>query len=159
FMGRTDQQVKIRGYRIELGEIEQQLLKHPVIRETAVLAHQDPQGNGALCAYVVAEGEAVWTAATVRDWLEAELPDYMIPAYVVQLDQLPLTSHGKLDRKALPEPDHHLPAGPETEAPRNEVERLLVEVWRDVLNMEELGINHQFFVSGGDSIKALQIGS
>ncbi|MCP1426503.1 bacitracin synthase 3 [Paenibacillus xylanexedens] len=159
FMGRTDQQVKIRGYRIELGEIEQQLLKHPAIRETAVLAHQDPQGNGALCAYVVAEGEAVWTAATVRDWLEAELPDYMIPAYVVQLDQLPLTSHGKLDRKALREPDHHLPAGPETEAPRSEVERILVEVWRDVLNMAELGINHQFFVSGGDSIKALQIGS
>ncbi len=159
FMGRTDQQVKIRGYRIELGEIEQQLLKHPAIREAAVLAHQDPQGNGALCAYVVTEGETVWTAATVRDWLEAELPDYMIPAYVVQLEQLPLTSHGKLDRKALPEPDHHLPAGPETEAPRSEVERILVDVWRDVLNMEELGINHQFFVSGGDSIKALQIGS
>ncbi|AIQ12433.1 non-ribosomal peptide synthetase [Paenibacillus durus] len=157
FMGRADQQVKIRGYRIEPGEVEQQLLKHPAIREAVVIAHEDRQGVSSLCAYLISDD--VWTTTAVRELLEAELPEYMIPAYVIQLEQLPLTSHGKLDRKSLPEPDRSLRSGPDYEAPRNEVEEKLVSVWREVLGIEDIGINHQFFVSGGDSIKALQIGS
>ncbi|AIQ12432.1 non-ribosomal peptide synthetase [Paenibacillus durus] len=157
FMGRADQQVKIRGYRIEPGEVEQQLLKHPAIREAVVIAHEDRQGVSSLCAYLISDD--VWTTTAVRELLEAELPEYMIPAYVIQLEQLPLTSHGKLDRKSLPEPDQSLRSGPDYEAPRNEVEEKLVSVWREVLGIEDIGINHQFFVSGGDSIKALQIGS
>ncbi|WP_139487923.1 non-ribosomal peptide synthetase [Brevibacillus dissolubilis] len=155
FLGRIDHQVKIRGYRIELGEIETQLLKAPTIQEAIVIAREDKDNNNYLCAYIISEKE--WTAADVREWLESELPDYMIPAYVVQLERWPLTPNDKVDRKALPEPDRSVSTGTSYEAPRNDVEEKLVEVWRDVIGVADIGINHHFFVSGGDSIKALQI--
>ncbi|MGX5439997.1 non-ribosomal peptide synthase/polyketide synthase [Bacillus thuringiensis] len=155
FIGRIDHQVKIRGYRIELGEIESQLLKHQDIREVVVVAKEDQENHTYLTAYIVSE-KAI-SSPKIREFLEKELPDYMIPSYFVQLDQLPLTSNDKVDRKALPEPDRSGQSGIEYEEPRNEVETQLVEVWRDILGIEDIGINHHFFVSGGDSIKALQI--
>ncbi|HDX9649186.1 TPA: amino acid adenylation domain-containing protein, partial [Bacillus cereus] len=155
FIGRIDHQVKIRGYRIELGEIESQLLKHQDIKEVVVVAKEDKKNHTYISAYIVSE-KAI-SSAKIREFLEKELPDYMIPSYFVQLDQLPLTSNDKVDRKALPEPDRSSQSGVEYEAPRNEVETHLVEIWRDILGIEDIGINHHFFVSGGDSIKALQI--
>ncbi|MEC1536488.1 non-ribosomal peptide synthase/polyketide synthase [Bacillus sonorensis] len=155
FLGRIDHQVKIRGYRIELGEIENQLLKHDNIEEAAVIARTGKDNNDYLCAYIVSQKQL--TATEVSEWLEKELPHYMIPAYVVKLDKLPLTSNDKVDRKALPEPDMSIGTGAEYEAPRTDIEAALVEIWRDVLGAGDIGISHHFFASGGDSIKALQI--
>ncbi|MCY8372394.1 non-ribosomal peptide synthase/polyketide synthase, partial [Bacillus haynesii] len=155
FLGRIDHQVKIRGYRIELGEIENQLLKLDKIDEAAVIARKDDDNSHYLCAYIVSKED--WTSTEISEWLEKELPHYMIPAYFVRLDKLPLTSNDKVDRKALPEPDRHVATGAEYEAPRNDTEAKLVDTWRDVLGAGDIGISHHFFAAGGDSIKALQI--
>ncbi|PEU19965.1 non-ribosomal peptide synthetase, partial [Bacillus wiedmannii] len=155
FLGRIDHQVKIRGYRIELEEIESQLSAHQDIEDVVVIARKDKENNQYLCAYIISE--KVLRARDIREYLEQGLPDYMIPAYFVKLDKLPLTTNGKVDRKALPEPDGSIDTGVEYEAPRNEVEEKLVEIWRSIIGVEDIGINHNFFVSGGDSIKALQI--
>ncbi|MDI3411492.1 amino acid adenylation domain-containing protein [Bacillus sonorensis] len=146
FLGRADHQVKIRGYRIELGEVENQLLRHEDIKEAAVLARKDQNQNRYLCAYITAEEDL--TAEAVRQFLEKEIPDYMLPSYIVKLDELPYTSSGKIDRKALPEPGGNLSAGTELEPPRNEIERKLVQIWREILGAEDIGISHHFFASG-----------
>ncbi|MEC1617970.1 non-ribosomal peptide synthetase, partial [Bacillus haynesii] len=155
FLGRADHQVKIRGYRIELGEVEQQLLTHEKIKEAAVIAGKDQNGSSYLCAYFASDQEL--PAADVRQFLEREMPDYMIPSYFVKLDRLPRTSSGKVDRNALPEADGTLIDGTRYDPPRNEIERKLVQVWREILGIEDIGISHHFFAAGGDSIKALQI--
>ncbi|WP_339226903.1 bacitracin non-ribosomal peptide synthetase BacA [Bacillus sp. FSL K6-0972] len=155
FLGRADHQVKIRGYRIELGEVEQQLLTHEKIKEAAVIAGKDQNGSSYLCAYFASDQEL--PAADVRQFLEREMPDYMIPSYFVKLDRLPRTSSGKVDRNALPEADGSLIEGTRYDPPRNEIERKLVQVWREILGIEDIGISHHFFAAGGDSIKALQI--
>ncbi|MCY8742181.1 non-ribosomal peptide synthetase, partial [Bacillus haynesii] len=155
FLGRADHQVKIRGYRIELGEVEQQLLTHEKIKEAAVIAGKDQNGSSYLCAYFASDQEL--PAADVRQFLEREMPDYMIPSYFVKLDRLPRTSSGKVDRNALPEADGTLIEGTRYDPPRNEIERKLVQVWREILGIEDIGISHHFFAAGGDSIKALQI--
>ncbi|MFT0800286.1 hypothetical protein VSK91_02280 [Bacillus swezeyi] len=151
FLGRIDHQVKIRGYRIELGEIENQLLKHDNIEEAAVISRTNDDDSHYLCAYIVSKKEL--TATEISEWLEKELPHYMIPAYFVRLDQLPLTSNDKVDRKALPEPARHVGTGAEYEPPRNETEAKLVDIWRDVLGAEDIGINHHFFAAGGDRLR------
>ncbi|MEB3130340.1 bacitracin non-ribosomal peptide synthetase BacA [Bacillus paralicheniformis] len=157
FLGRADHQVKIRGYRIELGEVEQQLLTHEKIKEAAVIAGKDQNGNSYLCAYIASDKEL--PAADVRQFLEREMPDYMIPSYFVKLDRLPRTPSGKVDRSALPEADGNVNVmeGTRYDPPRNEIERKLVQVWREILGAEDIGISHHFFAAGGDSIKALQI--
>ncbi|BCE07341.1 non-ribosomal peptide synthetase [Bacillus paralicheniformis] len=155
FLGRADHQVKIRGYRIELGEVEQQLLSHEKIKEAAVISGKDQNGNSYLCAYFASDQEL--PAADVRQFLEREMPDYMIPSYFVKLDRLPRTPSGKVDRSALPEADGNLIEGTRYDPPRNEIERKLVQVWREILGAEDIGISHHFFAAGGDSIKALQI--
>ncbi|MEC1022070.1 bacitracin non-ribosomal peptide synthetase BacA [Bacillus paralicheniformis] len=155
FLGRADHQVKIRGYRIELGEVEQQLLTHEKIKEAAVIAEKDQNGNSYLCAYIASDKEL--PAADVRQFLEREMPDYMIPSYFVKLDRLPRTPSGKVDRSALPEADGNSIEGTRYEPPRNEIERKLVQVWGEILGAEDIGISHHFFAAGGDSIKALQI--
>ncbi|MDW6053303.1 bacitracin non-ribosomal peptide synthetase BacC [Bacillus paralicheniformis] len=155
FLGRIDHQVKIRGYRIELGEIENQLLKLDKIDEAAVIARKDDDNSDYLCAYIVSKED--WTSTELSEWLEKELPHYMIPAYFVRLDKLPLTANDKVDRKALPAPDRHVATGAEYEAPRDDTEAKLVDIWRDVLGAGDIGISHHFFAAGGDSIKALQI--
>ncbi|HLP48644.1 MAG TPA: condensation domain-containing protein, partial [Candidatus Kapabacteria bacterium] len=151
FLGRIDHQVKIRGYRIELGEIENALSGHPDIKEAVVTA-----GNNALCAYIVCRTKL--GPAELSEYLAKQMPDYMIPAYFVNLEKIPLTSNGKVDRRSLPVPGGDGPD--ETGAyipPRNEIEKTLVNIWQKVLGREKVGINQDFFAIGGDSIKSIQI--
>ncbi|MBZ9636378.1 non-ribosomal peptide synthase/polyketide synthase [Clostridium sp. FP1] len=152
FLGRIDYQVKIRGFRIELGEIESQLLYYDAIKEAIVIDREDENGTKYLCAYLVAEKEL--TVGELRSYLSQNLPEYMIPSYFVQLEKMPLTPNGKIDRKALPKPDGSIVTGTEYEAPRNEVEEKLVAIWKDVLAAERVGINDNFFELGGHSLKA-----
>jgi len=152
FLGRIDNQVKIRGYRIELGEIENKLLSYTAINEAVVIAKADNSENKYLCAYIVVQKEL--TVREIREHLAQNLPDYMIPSYFIQLDKLPLTSNGKIDRKALPEPDGNIFTGAEYEAPRNSVEEKLAEIWQDILKAEKISINDSFFELGGHSLKA-----
>ncbi len=155
FLGRIDHQVKLRGYRIELGEIENKLLKHNAIKEAIVIVKVNQKGSKNLCAYLICECEV--SIAELREHLAKELPDYMIPSYFIYLDEIPLTVNGKVDRKALPEPDGNINLGTEYVAPTNEIEMKLASFWREVLGLEKVGINDNFFELGGDSIKAIQI--
>jgi amino acid adenylation domain-containing protein/non-ribosomal peptide synthase protein (TIGR01720 family) len=156
YLGRSDHQVKLRGFRIELGEIEASLCQHPQVRE-AVVVPCGAAPRQTLAAYVVAR-RAPLTAAGLRDWLVARLPDYMVPAHFVSLDRLPLTSNGKVDRQALPEPgDAHLVSTTAYVAPRTGVEHQLVAIWQEVLGVDTIGIEHNFFELGGHSLTAMQI--
>ena len=157
YIGRIDHQVKIRGFRIELGEIESQLLKNEEIKEAAVIDREDVQGNKYLCAYIVSEREI--TVPELRKNLSQRLPDYMIPAYFMQLTKMPLTPTGKVNRKALPEPDGEINTGVEYAAPRNATEEKLVNIWKEVLGVEKLGIDEDFFTIGGHSLKAIKMAS
>ena len=156
FLGRIDHQVKIRGYRIELGEIENTLLKHESIRESVVIAREDQNENKYLCGYIVADEKI--HVSELRNYLKKDLPEYMMPSYLLQLDEIPITPNGKIDRKALPEPEGNINSSVEYEAPTNEIEKALVNIWKEVLSTKkEIGINDSFFEIGGDSIKAMQI--
>ena len=155
FLGRIDHQVKIRGFRIELGEIETELLKYPSVKEAAVIDKEDQQGEKYLVAYYVTDDEL--TSNELREHLLKELPEYMVPSYMIRLDCMPLTSNDKIDRKALPEPDYSIDTGAVYIAPRNDKEAILAKVWQEVLKAERIGIRDNFFNLGGDSIKAIQI--
>jgi tyrocidine synthetase-3 len=152
FLGRIDNQVKIRGFRIELGEIESRLLKHELIKETVVVAKEDAQGGKYLCAYLVAKEEL--TIVELREHLSKVLPDYMIPSYFIRLERMPLTSNGKIDRKALPEPDGSINTGVEYVTPANDMEEKLALLWQDILGLERVGTRDNFFERGGHSLKA-----
>ncbi|WP_413004018.1 amino acid adenylation domain-containing protein [Paenibacillus sp. 1P03SA] len=156
YMGRIDHQVKIRGYRIETGEIEEQLLKIPSVQETIVIAREEESGLQ-LCAYVV--GDQSLTIGELRTALAQNLPGYMIPAHFVQLPKMPLTPNGKIDRKALPDPQGNALGGGEYVAPRTEAEQALADVWKAVLNTSRVGVTDHFFELGGDSIKSIQVSS
>jgi len=155
FLGRADQQVKVRGYRVEPGEIEAALLGHASVRGCAVVA----RGEGAarhLVGYVVGEGAADFVA--LREHLRERLPAYMVPSQFVALEALPLTPSGKVDRKALPEPGGERPAVEADYAePRNETERLIAGVWKEVLGLERVGVHDNFFDLGGHSLLATQV--
>ncbi|HVR95612.1 MAG TPA: non-ribosomal peptide synthetase, partial [Thermoanaerobaculia bacterium] len=153
FLGRLDHQVKIRGLRIELGEIETVLGQHPAVREAAVLAREDRPGDKRLVAYVVT-GEAALAVEDLRAFLGERLPGYMVPAAFVLLDALPLTSNGKVDRRALPAPE--LEPVQDFVAPRNPVEQVLAGIWREVLQVERVGVLDDFFELGGHSLRAVQ---
>ncbi len=164
FLGRIDNQVKIRGYRIELGEIEAVLGQHPAVREAIVLAREgsskdstgSPTTDKRLVAYVVAPSNT--STNELRSFLKQKLPDYMIPSAFVFLDALPLTPNGKLDRKALPAPDQSRPELEETlTAPRNPVEEIVASIWAEVLKLEKVGIQDNFFDLGGHSLLATQV--
>ncbi|MGN8231421.1 non-ribosomal peptide synthetase, partial [Paenibacillus polymyxa] len=142
YKGRIDAQVKIRGYRIELGEVETQLLKLEAVQEAVVIAREDEQGQKQLCAYVVADGEVV--ASELRSALSQKLPGYMVPSYLVQLEQMPLTPNGKIDRKALPAPEGSLQSGADYVAPRTWVEVKLAQIWQDVLGLAQVGVKENF---------------
>ncbi|PEU19242.1 MULTISPECIES: non-ribosomal peptide synthetase [unclassified Bacillus (in: firmicutes)] len=154
YVGRIDEQVKIRGFRIEPEEIANHLLEHPSIRETVVIDHMNEQGQAYLCAYVVAN--QIWTVTELRAHLGRTLPDHMIPAFFVELDHIPLTLNGKVNRKALPIPSG-VSLSTEYVAPRNKKETILAKIWKEVLELEEVGIKDNFFELGGDSIKSIQI--
>ncbi len=159
FLGRTDQQVKIHGFRIELGEIEAALTTHPAIREAAVLARHVPHlpGDQHLVGYIVAKPEQTLEPEALRQFLASRLPDYMVPTTYMQLDRLPTTPNGKIDRRALPVPSSSTLQRAEYVAPRNAVEQQLATIWADVLRLEQVGINDNFFEIGGDSILSIQI--
>jgi amino acid adenylation domain-containing protein len=160
FLGRTDQQVKIRGFRIELAEIENHLVKHDQIKEALVIARQGTAADKYLCAYIVPAKEKELSPLQLRKFLQDRLPGYMIPAYFIFLDGFPLTPNGKIQRQALPDPGTEYPGTDvQLAAPRNAVEEKLVEIWAAVLNRNNVGIDDDFFVVGGDSIKAIQVAS
>ncbi|WP_149094049.1 non-ribosomal peptide synthetase [Paenibacillus terrae] len=155
YKGRIDAQVKIRGYRIELGEVEAQLLKLEAVREAVVIAREDEQGQKQLCAYVVTHGDVA--ASELRSALSQELPGYMVPSYFVQLEQLPLTPNGKVDRRALPQPEGSVSSGAEYVPPQNQLQVQLVSIWKDVLELERIGIKDNFFEAGGHSLRATHV--
>ncbi|MBE4753751.1 amino acid adenylation domain-containing protein, partial [Corallococcus sp. ZKHCc1 1396] len=158
YLGRLDFQVKVRGLRIELGEIESALERHPQVRQAVVVVREDSPGDKRLVAYLVSPAsQQPLSAADVRDFLKQQLPEYMLPAAFVLLDSLPLTSSGKVDRKALPTPDGALTASVEYVAPRNETEQQLCDIWAQVLGLKLVGIHDNFFELGGDSIISLQV--
>ncbi|MEM7049901.1 MAG: amino acid adenylation domain-containing protein [Acidobacteriota bacterium] len=155
YLGRVDHQVKVRGFRIELGEIEAVLTEHPAVREAAVLARQDGGASARLVAYLTNHGEV--DEAALRQHLGERLPDHMVPAAFVFLEAFPLSPNGKLDRRALPEPQWRAAEGVGDEAPRAGREELLAGIWRDVLGVDEVGRGDSFFRLGGDSISSLQV--
>ncbi|RZE75610.1 condensation domain-containing protein, partial [Streptomyces albidoflavus] len=156
YAGRNDHQIKIRGHRIETGEIETALLTHPGIAQAAVVAREDQPGVKHLAAYLVTTGPDQADQTDVRAHLARTLPDHMIPAAFVTLDALPLNAAGKLDRRALPAPRFET-AGHVYTAPRTETERVLCEVWAQVLGLGQVGVEDDFFDLGGDSIISLQV--
>ncbi len=155
FLGREDHQVKIRGYRIELSEIHNLILKRNYIEDVAVIDWEINNGKKVICAYIVSHVQV--NMEELKGFLAKELPDYMLPSYYIQLESLPLTSIGKLDRRNLPAPQIHTYKG--YVAPKNKVQEELVEVWSAVLGLHqgEIGIHDNFFELGGDSILSIQI--
>jgi iturin family lipopeptide synthetase C len=166
FLGRLDDQVKVRGQRLEPAEIENHLLAHPDAAEAVVIDRQGPTGDPYLCAYIVppptnqtsrTSRTSVTDPQKWRDYLSRHLPEYMIPSYFLEVDHLPLSPSGKVDRESLPEPEST--ASTTYSAPTDEVEETLCQVWSTVLGLEhrQVGIDSNFFELGGDSIKVIQI--
>jgi amino acid adenylation domain-containing protein len=156
FIGRKDDQVKIRGYRIELGEIESVLRNQDVIEDAVLLVKEDEKGEKSIVAYVVGREEL--SSNEIRAELSKQVPYYMLPSYFVQIEEIPLTSNGKIDRKALPNPEGlGMSTGVEYVAPRSELEEKLVAIWEEVLGIEKIGITDNFFELGGHSLKIMRI--
>ncbi|HEX5752320.1 MAG TPA: amino acid adenylation domain-containing protein, partial [Archangium sp.] len=155
FVGRVDSQVKVRGFRIELGEVESALVGYPAVGEAVVMVREDTPGDKRLVGYVVArEGQGL-EISELKAYLKDRMPDYMVPAALVKLDKLPLNPNGKVDRKALPVPDR-VETNREYVAPRNDTERMLAELWAEVLGVARVGIHDNFFDLGGHSLLATQ---
>ncbi|WP_010249929.1 non-ribosomal peptide synthetase [Acetivibrio cellulolyticus] len=152
YIGRADFQVKIRGLRIELGEIEEVILKHGLIKEAVVVAQESENGNKYLCAYIVQHSEI--DEHDLKEYLSESLPEYMVPSYFVNMEQIPLLPNGKVDRKALPKPDRNEGNKGKYEPPRNATEEKLTELWKRVLEIDKIGIHDNFFELGGHSLLA-----
>ncbi|WP_029867070.1 AMP-binding enzyme, partial [Pseudomonas syringae] len=157
YLGRNDDQVKLRGFRIELSEIEAVLATHPAVHEVALLVRQDAGEKRLVAYFTVHEAQRTLEIETLRSHLQTRLPDYMVPAAYVRLDALPLTTNGKLDRKALPEPDAQALISRGYEAPQGEVENLLATIWAEVLQVEQVGRHDHFFELGGHSLLAVSL--
>lgn len=155
FLGRKDQQVKIRGFRIELGQIEAAIAQHPDVCEAVVIANEDKSGNKQLLAYVVPNQDAVPTRTELRVWLKEKLPEHMIPSRIQVIKALPLTSNGKIDLQALS--NVFTETARKSVEPRNQLEQLLVNIWHEVLGIDQIGIHDNFLDLGGNSLKATQI--
>ncbi|MCT4618559.1 MAG: amino acid adenylation domain-containing protein, partial [Marinisporobacter sp.] len=155
FLGRIDQQVKIRGFRIELGEIEAQILKYESVKEVLVIKKKGKDGDKYLCAYIVAEDRLV--ISDLRKHLSKKLPEYMIPSYFMQLEKMPLTINAKIDQKALPEPDGNINTQIKYVVPRNEKEEKMTAIWKEIIGLERIGINDNFFDIGGNSLKTIRL--
>ncbi|HEV7506853.1 MAG TPA: amino acid adenylation domain-containing protein [Thermoanaerobaculia bacterium] len=160
FLGRVDRQVKIRGFRVELGEVEEAVGGHPEVRETAVVVGPDAHGQPRIIAYYAAVSGSSLAAGELRSFLRASLPSYMVPAALVALPALPRTVSGKVDPQALPAPREES-AGPSSsgEAPRSGLERSIAEVWREVLGVEQVGVEDNFFDRGGHSLLLIRVHS
>ncbi len=165
FLGRSDHQVKVRGYRIEPGEIEARLCEHPAVREAVVIAREDTAGALCLVAYVTGTGAGQSESAAppgdlvaaLRRHLAEQLPAYMVPSAFVRLDALPLTTSGKLDRKALPAPDGEAVLQGAYEAPEGDIEETLAALWAELLGLERVGRHDHFFELGGHSLLAVTL--
>lgn len=158
FIGRNDRQIKLRGFRIELGEVEAHIQQYPAVNQVALVAHVGKNGQKYLVAYMVQEQGHTLKIDELRSFLRTSMPEYMIPAYFLVLDALPLTSSGKLDRKALPAPE--LASQGEQRihvAPQTQLELQLAEIWQDVLQCENVGIQDNFFDLGGHSLRMAQV--
>ncbi|MBW4429031.1 MAG: amino acid adenylation domain-containing protein [Nostoc desertorum CM1-VF14] len=156
YLGRVDNQVKIRGFRIELGEIEAVLRQHPQVLQAVVIAHEDIPGQKRLLAYVVTQKSQL-TTNELRDFLNQKLPNYMIPASFMLLENIPMTPNQKVDYRALPTPDFSRSAEDKFIAPRTLIEEKFVAIWSEVLRVENVGIHDNFFELGGDSILSIQL--
>ncbi|MGB8194795.1 MAG: amino acid adenylation domain-containing protein, partial [Chitinophagaceae bacterium] len=154
FLGRKDEQVKIRGYRIEPGEIENILLQIDGVKQAVVIARADKQNNKRLVGYVVREDQ--FDQHAILQYLQERLPSYMIPSALVQLESIPLTGNGKVNRKELPEADGSFTSS-EYVAPRNEAEKTLALIWKDLLSVDQPGIHDNFFELGGHSLLAMRV--
>ncbi|MEG4227993.1 amino acid adenylation domain-containing protein [Microcoleus sp. N9_B2] len=162
YLGRIDHQVKVRGFRIELGEIEAALGQHSDVLQAVVIVREDVPGDKRLIAYIIANSAAQNKHSILihelRCFLKEKLPEYMIPAAFVTLEALPLTNNGKVDRKALPAPERDRPELEEAfAAPTTAIEKILAEIWAQVLGLEQVGIDDNFFELGGDSILSIQV--
>ena len=156
YLGRIDYQVKIRGFRIEIGEIETVLCQHPRVREVVVIVRES-SGDKHLVAYVVPKTQQVPNDLELRRFLLQQLPDYMVPAIFAILEEVPLTPNGKVDRRALPAPDTNRSGCFGTRAPRTPTEEILCAIWAQVLGLEFVGIDDNFFTLGGHSLLATQV--
>lgn len=152
FLGRDDFQVKIRGFRIELGDIETKLTEHPKIAQVAVIAREDFNSEKRLIAYLILKENNIPSIHELRNFLKEKLPVFMIPSAFVFLDSFPLTPNGKLDRKALPEPDYQQLSHNEFISPETDIEKQLANIWCDILSIRQIGINDNFFDLGGNSL-------
>jgi amino acid adenylation domain-containing protein len=158
FLGRMDHQVKIRGFRVELGEIENSLMALAGIKEAVATARRNEKGENYLCAYVVTENEVDMNVSLLRQQLSIRLPDFMLPSRFMKLNQIPLTSSKKVDRNALPEPEASRPQL-ETAylAPFTRMEKLIVDTWKEILKLDKIGINDNFFHLGGNSLSLIKV--
>lgn len=158
FLGRVDHQVKIRGYRIELGEIESVLAQHPAVRQAVVVTREEISDTSYLVAYVVFHQEHKVSVSTLQSYVSQHLPHYMVPSAFVLLDKLPLTPHGKIDRRALPAPAQTRPALQSNfVAARTPLEEKISVIWTQALRIEQIGIHDNFFELGGHSLLAMQV--
>ena len=158
YIGRADQQIKIRGYRIELGEVESVLASHPSVTDAVVTASGDSSGEKRLVGYVVLEAVGRPSKRELREYLKEKLPDYMVPAVIMTLSELPVTTNGKVDRHALPLPDlAEADGGQEYVAPQPGIEELLAQIWGAVLRVDRVGARDNFFDLGGHSLAATQL--
>ncbi|CPZ66610.1 Probable peptide synthetase NRP [Mycobacteroides abscessus] len=152
YLGRADEQVKIRGYRIELGEIQAALARLDGVEQAVVIAREDRPGDKRLVGYIMGTADPV----EARSALAERLPAYMVPAAVVVLDALPLTVNGKLDKRALPAPEYRS-VGTDYRAPSGPVEKILADIYAQVLGVDRVGVDESFFDLGGDSILSMQV--
>jgi hypothetical protein len=157
-LGRVDSQVKIRGFRVELSTVERILQELDLVKDAAVVSREDRFGESYVVAYLVLMGGAKLSGSQIRAAISNRLPEYMIPAKVVILPELPLTPTGKVDRRALPEPSLDRPdLDNRYQAPGTPIEMILTEIWSEVLDIEEVGVNDNFFDLGGNSLHAARI--
>ncbi|WP_193065048.1 non-ribosomal peptide synthetase [Oceanobacillus oncorhynchi] len=154
FLGRLDHQVKIRGYRIELGEIEYHLLNHPNIKEAVTMVKLDESKNSYLCTYYTSNKDV--TELDLKKYLNTKIPEYMVPSILYLLEKIPVTSNGKLDRGALPEPKRQISLE-NYRSPKTQIEKIILDIWKEVLKIEEIGIDDKFFEIGGNSLLLVQI--
>ena len=155
FLGRIDHQVKIRGHRIELGEIEENLTRHPAVSQAVVDTHRTNIGDRLVAYIVPIAGQKMPAPAELINELRKGLPGYMLPESFVELAALPLTAHGKINRRALPAPTTLTPSQPVE--PRTSTEKFLAQTWADLLKVDSVGVTDNFFELGGHSLLATQV--
>lgn len=156
FLGRIDNQIKIRGFRIELGEIENLLLNHSSVTDAFVMERKDESGNSYLCAYIVLD-DINFKIEDLKNYLTKKLPSFMVPAFIVPMDSLPISSNGKIDKKVLPEPMKKTSNEPIYDFPMNDIEKTLLEFWKDALEIKNIGLNENIFDLGADSLAIMKV--